>query len=395
MIRLRPASIRLSFGLLVLAALPSTRAQTAGDLPDTATHAALPQPVPAVVRRAPTATSPGQGERIAFLGNGLAERDLYYGLLETELHLRYPDRKLIIRNFGRPGDTPGYRPHPARTSPWAFPGAEAFRPEFALHNGKGFFPTPDQWLTSVKADTVVAFFGYNESFDGPAGVGAYEAELEAFVLHTLAQAYNGEAAPRLILVSPIAFENLSARRDLPNGTRENENLALYTEAMRRVASRHGLTFIDLFADSRALRRPRPHLHHQRLRAHRSRLHRAGPLLADGLYGAEARRSPRPTRPGALRGEGEKTGCGTTTTTCQRRPHPRPAVRALRSAELSRRDPEDARDDVAARHPHPRRCRRAGRDLPSTTAGTHTLPPVPTNFKPGGAMGTITYAGGQA
>src|SRR5690606_23439209 len=130
-----------------------------------------------------------------------------------EFHLRYPDSELWVRNMGRSGDTPAFRPHAARASQWAFPGAEKFRPEFAQHHGIGFFPTPDQWLTFLKADTIVAFFGYNESFDGPERVGNYEAELEAFVQHTLSKAYNGEAAPRLVLVSPIAFEDLSATRD--------------------------------------------------------------------------------------------------------------------------------------------------------------------------------------
>ena len=105
---------------------------------------------------------PAPGERIVFIGNGLAERDVYYSRLEAEFHLRYPDQKLFIRNMGRPGDTPGFRPHPARASQWAFPDAQKFRPENAKHNGKGFFPTPDQWLTHLKADTIVAFFGYNE-----------------------------------------------------------------------------------------------------------------------------------------------------------------------------------------------------------------------------------------
>ena len=161
---------------------------------------------------------------MVFLGNGLAERDVYYSRLETELHLRFPGRKLIVRNMGRPGDTPGFRPHPARVSQWAFPGAEQFRPELKSHHGKGFFPTPDEWLSHLKADTIVAFFGYNESFDGPERAGNFEAEMDAFVRHTLSRAYNGRTAPRLILVSPIAFEDLSATRDLPDGTKENASL---------------------------------------------------------------------------------------------------------------------------------------------------------------------------
>jgi hypothetical protein len=51
---------------------------------------------------------------------------------------------------------------------------------------------------------VLAFFGYNESFDGEDGLAKYEAELTAFVKHTLSKAYNGKQAPRLYscLLSP-------------------------------------------------------------------------------------------------------------------------------------------------------------------------------------------------
>ena len=106
-------------------------------------HAQMDEPPPATAVRAQEVAPPAEGERVAFIGNGLAERDVYYGRLETELHLRFPDRRLFVRNLGRPGDTPGFRPHPARVSQWAFPGAEQFRPELASHNGKGFFPTPE------------------------------------------------------------------------------------------------------------------------------------------------------------------------------------------------------------------------------------------------------------
>jgi mono/diheme cytochrome c family protein/glucose/arabinose dehydrogenase len=233
-----------------LASLMAVVAVSAADLPPRA-HAPLTDPPAASAIRPQSPAQPADGERIVFIGNGLAERDVYFSQLETELHLRFPAKNLVVRNMGRPGDTPGFRPHPARVSQWAFPGADKFHPELNSHFGKGFFPSPDQWLTHLKADTIVAFFGYNESFDGPTRVGNFEAELDAWVVHTLTKAYNGVAAPRVVLVSPIAFENLSAKRDLPDGSRENANLSLYSEAMRSVAKRHGLTFVDFFAATRA------------------------------------------------------------------------------------------------------------------------------------------------
>jgi len=226
--------------------------KNAKDAPsDQPPHAPNAEPPVATKARAQNVAPPSKGERIVLIGNGLAERDTWYSRIETELQLRYPNQALFFRNMGHVGDTPGFRPHPARVSQWAFPGAEKFHPDKQIHNGKGFYPTPDQWLTHLKADTIVAFFGYNESFDGAGKVGNFEAELDAWVQHTLGKAYNGKEAPRVVLVSPIAYEDQSAKRDLPKGDNENANLLLYAAAIEKVAKKHALTYIDLFSPTKA------------------------------------------------------------------------------------------------------------------------------------------------
>ena len=74
--------------------------------------------------------------------------------------LRYPDLQLYIRNMCDGGDTPGFRPHSGRVSPWAFPGAEKFQTELARKSGsEGHFETPDQWITRHKADVLLAQTG--------------------------------------------------------------------------------------------------------------------------------------------------------------------------------------------------------------------------------------------
>lgn len=275
--------------LLPFAALVASLALRAAN-----NHPHAPDAEPAIATRARSqaVAEPGEGERIVFIGNGLAERDVYFSRLETELHLRFPDKNLIVRNMGRPGDTPGFRPHPARVSQWAFPGADAFHPELNTHYGKGFFPTPDQWLTHLKADTIIAFFGYNESFDGPGRVGNFEAELEAFVKHTLSKAYNGTAAPRLVLVSPLAFEDLSAKRDLPDGSKENASLALYAEAVRKVASKNNLGFVDFFGatKSRFTNKALAPLTINGFAPTDSGYQELAVILADGAFGKTARTS---------------------------------------------------------------------------------------------------------
>ena len=234
-----------SFGLVFLLVALTSRlfAQAPGtDLPS--------YPVPP---EAPTQLNPWrlpiqlkQGERIALIGNSLGERMLYHGHFETAIHLRYPELNITVRNLCHPGDTPGFRPSPSRTTQWAFPGAEIFHPGLQLHFGKGHYPSPDQWLYEVRADTILAFFGYNESFDGLDQVGRFKAELAAFVDHTLSKAYNDRTAPRLILFTPIAFEDRSDAYDLPKGLEENRRLAAYSQAVLEVGREKGVGAVDLF-----------------------------------------------------------------------------------------------------------------------------------------------------
>ena len=185
---------------------------------------------------------------IVLIGNNLASRMLNFGHFETEMHLRYPDSTLFIRNMADPGNTAGFRPHSSRNSPWAFPGAEKFHQNERANksNSIGHFPTEDEWLSNLKADVILAFFGYSESFEGEAGLQNYKDELHAFIAHTKAQKYNGKNAPQLALVSPIAFEDLSEKLDLPDGKKENVNLAMYTQAMKEVAAKDSVLFVDVF-----------------------------------------------------------------------------------------------------------------------------------------------------
>jgi mono/diheme cytochrome c family protein/glucose/arabinose dehydrogenase len=228
---------------------------------------------------------PKKTERIVLIGNGLGERMQDHPYFEVQLHQRFPEKNLYIRNLCRPGDTPGFRPHPSRKSQWAFPGAEKFHSQHQVHAGQGFHPTPDEWLVDVKPDVLIAFFGYSESFDGPSGLQNFKGELEAFVKHTQAQKYNGVASPRLVLVSPIAYEDLSAKRDLPNGKAENTNLELYTKAMAEIAAANKVEFLDVFSVTKSLY---PTLKSSYTRngflPNDNGYRHLGNLLAEGLYG---------------------------------------------------------------------------------------------------------------
>lgn len=227
-----------------------------------------------------------KGSHIVLLGNNLGSRMMNYGHFETDMQIRYPDYQLSIRNMCDGGDTPGFRPHASRFSPWAFPGAEKFQTELAANSGsEGHFENPDQWLTRLKADVIVAFFGGPESWNGPAGLANYRAELDAFVKHTLSQRYNGSAPPQLALVSPIAFEDLTSRYDLPDGKAENKNLALYTQAMREVAAQNRVLFVDAFTPSKQWYDSTPEfLTIDGFQLNDEGYKRLGQLLADEIFG---------------------------------------------------------------------------------------------------------------
>src|SRR5690606_33846295 len=72
------------------------------------------------------------------------------------------------------------------------------------------------------------------------------------IKYTLQQQYNGVSTPQLAIVSPIAFEDLSAKQDLPDGKTENENLLVYTQAMKEVAANNQVLFVDMYTPFKRL-----------------------------------------------------------------------------------------------------------------------------------------------
>src|SRR5262245_47602013 len=167
------------------------------------------------------------GDRVAVVGNTLADRMQHDGWLETYLHSRFPKHNLVFRHLGFSGD------------------------ELTLRLRSASFGTPDEWLTRVEADVVFAFFGYNESFKDKAGLDDFKKDLGTFIKNTLAKKYNGKSAPRLVLFSPIAHEDLKDP-NLPDGKDNNRRLKLYTAAIAEVAAKNNVPFVDLFAPTQAL-----------------------------------------------------------------------------------------------------------------------------------------------
>ena len=78
----------------------------------------------------------------------------------------------------------------------------------------------------------------------------FKKDLNGFLSHLQHQQYNGRHSPQIILVSPIAHEDLGGF--LPDPEEHNKNLEMYTREMRNVASTLSIPFVDLFGSTKKL-----------------------------------------------------------------------------------------------------------------------------------------------
>ncbi|MCA9024209.1 MAG: HEAT repeat domain-containing protein [Planctomycetaceae bacterium] len=189
---------------------------------------------------------PEEEDKIVLIGNTLAERMQYFGDWETLLHSRFPDKHLVVRNLG-----------------WS---ADSINDRMRSLN----FQDHGHTLFDHQPDTILAFFGFNESFAGPDGADQFREDLKQFIsdLRQLKyphqtydrgaetpKLYDGtgevEKTPQIVLISPIANEDLKDRGILA-GQANNENLQLYTDAMREVAKTNDVPFVDLFTPTKAI-----------------------------------------------------------------------------------------------------------------------------------------------
>ena len=83
-----------------------------------------------------------KGDRIAYIGNTLADRMQHAAWLETYIYALYPELDLTFRNLGFSGD------------------------ELKLRQREENFGSPDQWLAKTRANVIFCFFGYNEALRG-------------------------------------------------------------------------------------------------------------------------------------------------------------------------------------------------------------------------------------
>jgi putative heme-binding domain-containing protein len=163
-------------------------------------------------------------DRIALVGNSLAERMRLYGNFEALLHLRFPTHNLVVRNFGWPSDEVGVQQRP------------------------NDYTAIDDPLAVFAPNVLICFFGYNESFAGPEGLPKFKEDLAAYVKRNREAFTKDGEPPGIVLVSPIAYE-ATGRPNASDGKRENENLRLYAQAMEEFALSEKIPFCDLFSST--------------------------------------------------------------------------------------------------------------------------------------------------
>ncbi|MGI9242638.1 MAG: PVC-type heme-binding CxxCH protein [Verrucomicrobiales bacterium] len=95
-------------------------------------------------------------------------------------------------------------------------------------------------LETAGVGVVIAQFGQMEALDGPARLPEFRA-----AYHRLLDQF-GTRTRRLVLVSPMPFERPLATH-APDLTLRNDDVALYAEAIREIASQRGAVYVDLIS----------------------------------------------------------------------------------------------------------------------------------------------------
>jgi mono/diheme cytochrome c family protein/glucose/arabinose dehydrogenase len=204
-----------------------------------------------------------KGDHIAIVGSGLADRQQHHGWLESLIHKAYPELELTVRNLGFAADEVNLHPRSDEvptteqflnmkpgTTTVDVGASEVSKPNGVREVKKGVEVTY-HWGTDFHASVILAYWGFNESFKGEAGLADFKKALEEY-LQKLATADYGKGKPRVVLLSPIAHENIKDPVNYPDGSANNKNLALYTATMAEVAKANGVLFVDLFTSSQVL-----------------------------------------------------------------------------------------------------------------------------------------------
>lgn len=210
--------LSLCFGMPVFAADPATPESTESKSEDAKSTSGPDEQVFPI----------SQDQRIAAVGNSLAERMNLFGNFETRLQLRQADQRVVFRNFGWPTDEVGNRQRPNN------------------------YTEIDDPLKVFAPNLFICFYGFNESFGGDdtASVDAFIANYRNWIAELQKTYAGGDESTRFVLVSPTGFESEwtadpAHNRLHPSADQRNASLTLYRDAIKKLAAEDGHRFVDL------------------------------------------------------------------------------------------------------------------------------------------------------
>ncbi len=170
--------------------------------------------------RAPKDFSLTDGDRVVLLGGTMIERQQSYGYLEAALTARFAPARIEFRNLGWSGDT-------------VFGEARA-----GFGTAADGFAHLKQHVLELQPTVILLDYGANESFAGRDGLPTFIEGLDT-LLQTL-----DETQARIVFLSPTPHEDLG--RPLPDPTKHNAQLNIYTAAIAKVAAGRNEPFVNLF-----------------------------------------------------------------------------------------------------------------------------------------------------
>jgi putative heme-binding domain-containing protein len=162
------------------------------------------------------------GDHLALIGNTLLERSQEFGYFEAFLQQKFPTHQLTVRHLAWSADAIDLQARPDN------------------------FANTDQHLVHERADVIIAAFGFNESFAGEEGIKEFREKLTGYLQELKSKSFNGHTTARIVLVSPIANENVE---HIAAADWNNANIKLYVTTMGEVAEAQSVGFADVFVDT--------------------------------------------------------------------------------------------------------------------------------------------------
>jgi hypothetical protein len=157
-----------------------------------------------------------KGDVVAFVGGADVAAALESGHLETLLTAKFRGLGVRFRNFGWEGDTVHAQPRDVGFPPLRF------------------------HLKRAAATVIVFQFGRCESLSGRAGLSDFVRDYGDLLNES------AELTSRLVLVTPPPFEQSGGL--LPDLSKRNADVAVYSQAIRNLARERRLPIVDLFGE---------------------------------------------------------------------------------------------------------------------------------------------------